>query len=172
MYPTATWSTVETPVGPFSAVVDRDGVVLASGWTTEVGALLEGIAPALRPTGPRWMSDLGPVSRAVVDYHGGDLDVIDKIIVRQQSGSFLQHAWEVLRKVPAGEPVSYREYAALTGRPSAVRAAGSACARNAVALFVPCHRVLRSDGSLGGFRWGLDVKRWLLQHEYDRSRRG
>ncbi|MEU4712555.1 MGMT family protein, partial [Micromonospora purpureochromogenes] len=50
-------------------------------------------------------------------------------------------------------------------RPAAVRAAAAACARNAAALFVPCHRVLRTDGTLGGYRWGLDVKEWLLGHE-------
>jgi len=82
--------------------------------------------------------------------------------VRQRSGAFLEHAWDVLRTMPAGAPVSYTEYAAKSGRPAAVRAAASACARNATALFVPCHRVLRNDGSLGGFRWGLPVKRWLL----------
>ena len=53
----------------------------------------------------------------------------------------------------------------MAGRPAAIRAAAQACARNAAALFVPCHRVLRTDGSLGGFRWGLDVKKWLLAHE-------
>jgi methylated-DNA-[protein]-cysteine S-methyltransferase len=67
--------------------------------------------------------------------------------------------------VKPGQPVSYTAFAALAGRPAATRAAAQACARNAVALFVPCHRVLRSDGSLGGFRWGLHVKRWLLAHE-------
>jgi methylated-DNA-[protein]-cysteine S-methyltransferase len=64
-----------------------------------------------------------------------------------------------------GRPLSYAEFAAALGQPSAVRAAASICARNAPALFVPCHRVLRSDGSLGGFAWGLDVKRSLLSRE-------
>jgi methylated-DNA-[protein]-cysteine S-methyltransferase len=75
------------------------------------------------------------------------------------------HAWGVLRTVEPGEPVTYTGYAALAGRPAAVRAAASACARNAAALFVPCHRVVRTGGGLGGFRWGTDVKRWLLDHE-------
>jgi methylated-DNA-[protein]-cysteine S-methyltransferase len=101
----------------------------------------------------------------VLAYHKGDLDAPSPIPVRQRSGAFLEHAWEVLRTVPAGVAVSYTEYAAKAGRPAAVRAAASACARNAAALFVPCHRVLRNDGSLGGFRWGLPVKRWLLDHE-------
>jgi methylated-DNA-[protein]-cysteine S-methyltransferase len=167
--PTTTrWSTVDTRVGPFSAIVDGDGAVLASGWTAELGELLKVISPALRPAQPRKTTDLGDVTQAAVRYHRGDVSAIDEIAVRQSSGDFLEYAWEVLRKVPAGAPVSYREFAALAGRPSAVRAAASACARNAAALFVPCHRVLRSDGSLGGFRWGVDVKRWLLEHEKDR----
>ena len=85
-------------------------------------------------------------------------------MVRQRGGgAFLTHAWDVLRTVPAGAPVTYREFAALAGRPPAIRAAAQACARNAAALFVPCHRVLRTDGTLGGFRWGLPVKRgcWI-----------
>jgi methylated-DNA-[protein]-cysteine S-methyltransferase len=114
------------------------------------------------------MADLGLVSAAITRYHDGELGAVDDVPVRQRSGPFLEHAWDVLRAVPAGAPVSYTEYAAKTGRPAAVRAAAAACARNAAALFVPCHRVLRNDGSLGGFRWGLPVKRWLLDHEAPR----
>ncbi|MDA3646116.1 methylated-DNA--[protein]-cysteine S-methyltransferase [Saccharopolyspora indica] len=158
-------STVDTPAGPFTAVIDTDGAVLASGWTAEAGELIPLISPDLFTNTPAVVRDLGPVTRAVRAYHDGDVHAVEEIEVRQSSGPFLEHAWEVLRKVPAGEPVSYAEYAALAGRPQAVRAAASACARNAAALFVPCHRVLRSDGSLGGFRWGAPVKRWLLDHE-------
>src|SRR5262249_12441427 len=63
-----------------------------------------------------------------------------------------------------GHPVTYPGYAALAGRPAATRAAALACARNAVALFVPCHRVVKTDGGLAGYRWGVRVKRWLLAH--------
>jgi methylated-DNA-[protein]-cysteine S-methyltransferase len=158
-------STMETPAGPFTAIVDGDGAVLASGWTAEPGDLVKVIHRSLRPTEVREVKDLGAVSRAVRDYHAGELGAIEGVAVRQVSGEFLVHAWDVLRKVRPGEPVTYTEYAALAGRPEAVRAAANACARNAAALFVPCHRVLRVDGSLGGFRWGLPVKRWLLDHE-------
>lgn len=158
-------STVQTPVGAFTAVVSEDDAVLASGWTASVDKLLPQIAPPLRPSDIYQRTDLGPVTKAVIAYHEGDLPAVDTIAVRQQSGEFMQHAWRLLRTVPAGKPISYTEYATLAGRPAAVRAAATACARNAAALFVPCHRVLRSDGSLGGFRWGLDVKRWLLAHE-------
>jgi methylated-DNA-[protein]-cysteine S-methyltransferase len=67
--------------------------------------------------------------------------------------------------VTAGDVVTYSEFAELAGRPAAVRAAASACARNAAALFVPCHRIVRTDGGLGGYRYGLEIKRWLRAHE-------
>lgn len=150
---------------PFTTVVDDDGAVLAAGWTSDVDDLLPLIHKALRPTDVRQVADLGAVTDAVRAYHSGDLSRVDGIAVRQEGGEFLRHAWQVLRDVPPGAPISYTEYAAKCGRPAAVRAVAMACARNAAALFVPCHRVLRSDGQLGGFRWGLPVKRWLLDHE-------
>jgi methylated-DNA-[protein]-cysteine S-methyltransferase len=161
----AHWSTTDTPIGPFTAVVASDGAVLASGWTADAGILTPLISPSLAPGELREKRDLGAVSTAVRRYHEGELDVIDDIPIRQRSGEFLQHAWEVLRTIPAGKPATYSEFAALAGRPAAIRAAASACARNATALFMPCHRVLRIGGALGGFRWGVDIKRWLLDHE-------
>jgi len=162
---TAHVSTVDTPIGPFTAVVALDGAVLASGWTASVDDLLPQVAANLRPAELRERRDLGAVTEAVRAYHSGELSAIDDVVVRQQSGEFTAQAWRALREVPAGQPVSYAEYAALAGRPAAVRAAATACARNAATLFVPCHRVVRTGGALGGFRWGPDVKRWLLAHE-------
>ncbi|WP_433601475.1 methylated-DNA--[protein]-cysteine S-methyltransferase [Nocardia sp. CA-135953] len=162
---TTDFATSATPIGPFTALVDADGAVLASGWTDDAESLRQLIHPSLRPSELRGRADLGEVTRAVTAYHRGELTAIDVIEVRQQSGEFLMHAWEVLREIPAGDPVTYTEYAAISGRPDATRAAANACARNAAALFVPCHRVLRIGGALGGFRWGLPVKRWLLDHE-------
>jgi len=160
----STWNTYDTPMGPFTAVVDADGAVLASGWTAEVDALVPLIHPTLRPAELR-RAELRAVGDAIVAYHGGELSAVDDVPVRQRSGEFLEHAWDVLRTVPAGAPLTYTEYAAKSGHPAAVRAAAAACARNASALFVPCHRVVRTDGTLGGFRWGLPVKRALLDHE-------
>lgn len=158
------YSTVDTPIGPFTAVI-RDDEVIASGWTADVNDLVSLIHPGLRPTDVAERPDLGRITRAVRAYHQGDVQAIEDIPVNQRSGEFIQHAWKVLRTVPAGSPVTYAQFADLAGRPAAVRAAASACARNPVALFVPCHRVLRTDGSIGGFRWGLPAKRWLLNHE-------
>lgn len=162
---TADFATTQTPIGPFTALVDSDGAVLAAGWTVDAENLRQLVHPTLRPAALRQRDSLGAVSKSVRDYHGGDLTAIDGITVRQVSGPFLVHAWEILREIPAGTPVTYTDYATIAGRPAATRAAANACARNAAALFVPCHRIIRTDGTLGGFRWGLDIKRWLLDHE-------
>jgi methylated-DNA-[protein]-cysteine S-methyltransferase len=166
----ARFATTGTPAGPFTVVVGPDpelrggDVVLASGWTDEVGDLLPVVHRTLRPDWVEPAEDL-PVLDVVRAFCDGDVLAIDEVHVRQRSGPFLQDAWEVLRTVPPGQPDTYAAFAARCGRPSAVRAAANACARNAAALFVPCHRVLGSDGGLGGFRWGTPVKRWLLDHE-------
>jgi methylated-DNA-[protein]-cysteine S-methyltransferase len=102
---------------------------------------------------------------AVAAYYNGDLTAPGRLPVQQVSGEFRMHAWDVLRDVAPGERITYAEYASRAGRPTAVRAAAGACALNAAALFVPCHRVLRTDGTLGGFRYGLEVKERLLERE-------
>ncbi|MEV4617952.1 methylated-DNA--[protein]-cysteine S-methyltransferase [Asanoa sp. NPDC049573] len=154
-----------TPAGPLTIVATDEGVVRAAGFTADVDELLALVHPSLRGRA-RPRADLGPVTGAVMSYLDGDLTALDAVPVEQRAGgTFLGHAWNVLREVKPGAPVTYTEYATLAGRPSAVRAAAQACARNAVAPFVPCHRVLRTDGTLGGYRYGLDVKKWLLGHE-------
>jgi AraC family transcriptional regulator of adaptative response/methylated-DNA-[protein]-cysteine methyltransferase len=79
--------------------------------------------------------------------------------------AFQRQVWEKLREIPYGETVSYADVAKALGKPGAVRAVGRACATNPVALVIPCHRVVREDKSLGGYRWGLDRKKRLLDHE-------
>ncbi len=160
-------ATTQTPIGPFTVLVES-GSVLASGWTADVGDLWPVVHRSLRPT-TLVETDRLPVLDVVDAFHAGDIGVIDTVVVSQRSGPFLQEAWEVLRTVPAGQPDSYAEFAARCGRPTAIRAAAGACARNAAALFVPCHRVLASGGGMGGFRWGTTVKRWLLDHEAEHA---
>lgn len=79
--------------------------------------------------------------------------------------SFQHRVWQALQAIPRGQTRTYQQLATEIGAPRAVRAVGSACAANRIALLVPCHRVVRGDGALGGFRWGLDVKRRLLEGE-------
>jgi len=78
---------------------------------------------------------------------------------------FQQRVWAELRRIPYGETRSYTQVAAAIGQPSAVRAVARACATNSAALIIPCHRVLRADGSLGGYRWGVHRKQALLAVE-------
>jgi AraC family transcriptional regulator of adaptative response/methylated-DNA-[protein]-cysteine methyltransferase len=79
--------------------------------------------------------------------------------------AFQQRVWQALRDIPAGKTASYREIAAKIGSPDSVRAVASACASNRIAVAIPCHRVVRTDGSLSGYRWGVERKRALLQRE-------
>jgi len=159
-------TTINTPVGPFT-IVGSGTSVLAAGFTADASELLPLVHPGLLADGD---ADLEPAVKATMAYFDGDLAAIDAVPVAQRGGEFLAQAWDVLRTVPAGAPVTYTAYARMAGRPAAVRAAAQACARNAAALFVPCHRVVRTDGTLGGYRWGLDVKRWLL--DFERAQRG
>lgn len=79
--------------------------------------------------------------------------------------AFQKRVWDILIQIPYGETRSYREVANLIGKPQASRAVGSACGKNPVALIIPCHRVLRGDGSLGGYAYGLARKQYLLEME-------
>ncbi len=82
-----------------------------------------------------------------------------------QGSEFQVNVWETLQKIREGEVLSYSELACRMGQPKAVRAVASACGRNRIAVLIPCHRVQRSDGSLGGYRWGLERKQQLLDRE-------
>lgn len=161
----ATLETVDTPDGPFTILADERGRVLASGWTAAAEDVVGRLAPANRPAhvipGP---TDAASAVRA---YYDGDHSAIERVEVRQFGTTGQLNGWAGLRRIPPGRPLTYTAFAAALGSPAAVRAAASICARNAPALFVPCHRVLRSDGTLGGFAWGVDVKRRLLAREAD-----
>lgn len=82
-----------------------------------------------------------------------------------QGTPFQRRVWQALQKIPAGATVSYADLARRLRLPTAARAIAGACARNPVALAVPCHRVVRSDGGLSGYRWGVELKRKLLARE-------
>jgi len=84
-----------------------------------------------------------------------------------RSTAFQRQVWEKLRAIPYGQTVSYGDVAKALGKPGAVRAVGRACATNPVALVIPCHRVVREDKSLGGYRWGLERKKKLIESERD-----
>lgn len=162
---TAYYDTLETPDGPFTVIL-LEGEVIAAGWTTDTDDLLSRVHPELKPTELRHDTEIvHPVKLAIKHYYDGDHGATLPIPVHQKSGAFIERCWSELRAVPAGTTVSYSDLAASAGNPRAARAAASACANNAVALLIPCHRVLPKNGSTGGFRYGPALKDSLLDRE-------
>jgi methylated-DNA-[protein]-cysteine S-methyltransferase len=160
---TAILQTIDTPDGAFTILADDDGAVLSSGWSDDAARILARLPESRRPRAVA--EGVTAAADAALAYYAGDTAAIDRVVVRQFGTPLQQSGWEGLRRIAAGEPLTYTAFAATLGNPRAVRAAASICARNAPALFVPCHRVLRTDGSLGGFAWGVEVKRSLLARE-------
>jgi methylated-DNA-[protein]-cysteine S-methyltransferase len=155
-----------TPAGPLSLLA-HDDTLVGAGFTGDPGSLHARLAPALRgaPLAAVRPQDLAWLVKPIRDYFDGDLRAPDALPVRQPGSPGRQRLWEAMRAVPAGTTVSYTELAARAGQPTAPRAAGAACAANLIAPVIPCHRILRSDGSLGGYYYGLPCKQWLLAHE-------
>jgi len=154
------WAVVPTTMGMMLVAATDKGVCRLS--FAEDGAALAARFPkaTLREGGDAFAALLAQVIAAVEAPGTGDHIPID---VR---GTVFQEAvWRALRQIPPGETRSYAAIAASIGHPQAVRAAGSANGANHVAVLIPCHRVIRTDGSLGGYAYGLDIKRELLARE-------
>lgn len=117
--------------------------------------LIEESMPELEASVRSFIAGEGSLARVPVDIRGT---------------VFQRRVWEGLRRIPRGETRTYGEIARAIGAPAAVRAVGSACGANPVALLVPCHRAVRADGGLGGYAWGLPVKKRLLEIEKRRRK--
>jgi AraC family transcriptional regulator of adaptative response/methylated-DNA-[protein]-cysteine methyltransferase len=107
---------------------------------------------------------VAPYREAILGFLGGEA-ALAKVPLDVRGTVFQHRVWEALRRIPRGETRTYQQLAAEIGAPAAVRAVGSACGANPVALAVPCHRALRTDGKLGGYAWGLARKKKLLELE-------
>jgi O-6-methylguanine DNA methyltransferase len=105
------------------------------------------------------------VHDVLLAYFAGDVGALDALTVGARGTQFQHEVWDQLRQIPVGTTISYGEMARRVGKPTASRAVGMANATNPIALIVPCHRVIRTGGALGGYAFGLDHKRWLLEHE-------
>jgi methylated-DNA-[protein]-cysteine S-methyltransferase len=145
------------------SLIGSEQCLHVASFTADLDELRGRLAPALRDQPVRRAET--SASRALRRYLAGDVTALDEVVVSQPGGPFHTRVWAAMRGVAPGTTVSYAELAARAGQPRAVRAAGSACARNAICLFIPCHRIVRSDGTLGGYYYGLDTKRRLLAHE-------
>jgi AraC family transcriptional regulator of adaptative response/methylated-DNA-[protein]-cysteine methyltransferase len=116
----------------------------------------------IRPAGPaihEW------VTAIVRSLDGQGVGAASAIPIDVQGTAFQRRVWRELQRIPRGTTMSYSSVARRVGRPGAARAVARACATNPVALVVPCHRVVREDGSLGGYRWGMERKREILDAE-------
>lgn len=156
-------ATLKTPVGSLY-LISHEHLLLASGFSN-FRELTNQLDEEDRQQGIAEVKRLPIISDLLDDYFSGDLKALDGISVRQPGEKFSQSAWKAMRKVSPGKTISYGELAKRAGSADAVRAAGSACARNLIALVVPCHRILKAGGALGNYAYGLPVKEWLLRHE-------
>jgi methylated-DNA-[protein]-cysteine S-methyltransferase len=155
---------VDSPVGPLT-IAER-GVRLC---LLHFGADASGIDDTLErwyPGEPRVRRQMPGVRATLTRYFGGELGAIDDVPVELNGTDFQKRVWHALRRIPAGSTLSYAGLARRIGEPAAVRAVGAANGANPVALVVPCHRVIGSDGTLTGYGGGLERKRWLLVHEH------
>ncbi len=156
------WS--EAVIGPlgFLVVEGRNGVQ-AMRW---VAGSVEEATPALeaagRAEGKDFADPLGAAD-ALSRYFGGELDALGSVPLELSGTPYQQRVWEAVRAIPPGDTRSYGDLA--VELESVARAVGRANATNPAPLFVPCHRVVGGDGDLTGYAWGIERKRWLLDHE-------
>jgi methylated-DNA-[protein]-cysteine S-methyltransferase len=153
----------KTPVGTLNLIA-REDVLLAANLST-IRAAKASLDEDDRTHGFKEVKSIPVISDLINDYFDGDLSALDAIKVRQPGAPFSQAAWKAMRRVKAGKTMSYADLADRAGSPSAVRAAGSACAKNAIVLVVPCHRIVKTGGALGNYAYGLNKKEWLLRFE-------
>jgi len=153
----------KTPIGTLNLIAHED-VLLGANLST-LSALKASLDEQDKMREIKEMKSIPVISDLISDYFDGDLSALDAIKVRQPGAHFSQAAWKAMRKVKAGKTLSYADLAERAGSAAAVRAAGSACAKNAIVLVVPCHRIVKTGGSLGNYAYGLTKKEWLLRFE-------
>lgn len=155
---------IETILGPMIALADEQALYLlefASG--RGLKQELERLAQRFTLV-PGMTAPLLAIQGELKDYFAGKLKTFTTAY--QLLGSpFQQEVWKALSQIPYGKTISYAQESALLGRPKAYRAVGNANGANQLSIIVPCHRVIASDGSLGGYGGGLKIKRWLINHE-------
>jgi methylated-DNA-[protein]-cysteine S-methyltransferase len=158
---------VPTPIGPVLLLAHQGrliGLEFADR-RSRCAALRRQLGRSLGPFEEREARDPAGAAARLRRYFEGDANALDDQPVASHGTPFQREVWRALRRIPAGRTRSYAEVARAIGRPRAVRAVGAANGANPVALFVPCHRVVASDGSLHGYGGGLERKEWLLRHE-------
>lgn len=159
------YTTVDSPVGPLLLAATERGLVRVAFAREDHDQVLDLLATRLSPRILRSPARLDQPSRQLDDYFSGRRTEFELAFDFALSTGFRQQVQSYLTTIAYGDTQSYGEVARIIGRPKAVRAVGSACATNPLPIVLPCHRVLRSDGSLGGYLGGLDAKSQLLALE-------
>jgi methylated-DNA-[protein]-cysteine S-methyltransferase len=154
---------VDSPLGPLT-LAER-GMRLCLLHFGEDGPAIDATLERWYPGEPRDRRPIAQLRAVLSRYFAGEITAIDDIPVELNGTDFQKRVWQALRRIPAGSTLSYGALARRIGEAAAVRAVGAANGANPVALVVPCHRVIGSDGTLTGYGGGLDRKRWLLVHE-------
>ena len=158
-----TSTTFSSPVGKLH-IVSRGTTVLALNLRSMRDAY-ESLDSAFEHEEFKEVKKIVGVTDLLDSYFGGDLNALKTIKTLQPGGEFSQAAWKAIRRVRGGEVATYSELAEMIGRPRAMRAAGTDCGKNKVAIIIPCHRIVKSDGTIGNYGYGIATKKKLLAHE-------
>jgi methylated-DNA-[protein]-cysteine S-methyltransferase len=160
-----TYHVVDSPVGHLLLAATDAGLVRVAYATEGHDGVLDALGRLIGSRVLKSPKRFDAVARELDAYFDGRLRAFDTAVDLRLAHGFRLGVLQHLRDIPYGRTESYREVAAAAGSPRAVRAVGSACATNPLPIVVPCHRVVRSDGSMGGYLGGIDAKRWLLHLE-------
>jgi methylated-DNA-[protein]-cysteine S-methyltransferase len=160
------YATVDTPVGSMLLAGTEKGLVRVALPRESFDEVLEDLSARVSPRLVELPRRVDEARREVEEYFEGSRQKFDlPTDWRLITGSFRCDVLEVLTKVPFGEAITYAEAAERAGSPRAHRAAGSACGSNPIPIVIPCHRVVRTGGEMGGYGGGVEMKRFLLKHE-------
>ncbi|GHF95063.1 MULTISPECIES: methylated-DNA--[protein]-cysteine S-methyltransferase [Amycolatopsis] len=159
------YRTVDSPVGPLLLAATEEGLVKVAFDRQDHDAVLAELAAAISPRILRAPARLDPVARQLEEYFTGERRAFDVPLDFRLARGFRRAVLDHLPEIAYGHTESYAQVAAAAGSPKAVRAVGTACALNPLPLVVPCHRVVRSDGSYGQYAGGEEAKRVLLTME-------
>ncbi|WP_240629948.1 methylated-DNA--[protein]-cysteine S-methyltransferase [Specibacter cremeus] len=159
------YTTLDTPIGPLLLAATAKGLVRVAFECEDFDTVLDTLATRLGAPAVHTPDRLDAAARQVAEYFAGTRAAFELPLDFALSTGFRQAVQQHLTLIPYGRTRTYTDVAAGVGHPRAMRAVGSACATNPLPVVVPCHRVLRTDGSLGGYLGGLDAKAALLALE-------
>jgi methylated-DNA-[protein]-cysteine S-methyltransferase len=158
---------IKTPIGDLDIVADEDGRLRAVEWAEQADRMHHSLRLQYGKDGYALKTARNPagLSAAMRAYFDGELSAIDRLKVATAGTDFQKSVWKALRGIACGETITYAILAERIGRPTAVRAVGTANGANPISVVVPCHRVIGTNGTLTGYGGGIERKRWLLAHE-------